>query len=164
MRNINRIRWIVQDEDIRLDENDAISIKVWATRLQQEGAEIILIDKIDAPPLGSGLSPDTFVFCIQTKFQKDQFREIGNGFLGIDATHNTTQYVGLQLFTLIARDRWGHGALRSRYSIRYFSSLDRRSGGLDAVIERDGGYNTILSTICQGEEPDSQSCNHYERS
>ena len=118
MHNINRIRWIVQDEDIRLDENDTISTKVWATQLQQEGAEIILIDKINAPPPGSGLSPDTFVFCIQTKFQKDQFREIENGFLGIDATHNTTQYVGLQLFTLIARDHWGHSMLRSRFSIR----------------------------------------------
>ena len=84
MRDINHIQRIVQDEDIRLDENDVISIKVWATWLQQEGAEIILIDKIDAPPPGSGLSPDTFIFCIQTKFQKDQFQEIGNGFLGID--------------------------------------------------------------------------------
>ena len=36
MRDINRIQQIVQDEDIRLNENDAISIKVWATRLQQE--------------------------------------------------------------------------------------------------------------------------------
>src|ERR1700733_13157219 len=113
MHDINRIRQIVQDEDVRLDEYNAISIKIWATRLQQESAEIILKDKIDAPPPGSGLSPDTLVFCIQTEFQRDLFREIGKDFLGIDATHNTTQYVGLQLFTLIARDRWGHGALRS---------------------------------------------------
>jgi hypothetical protein len=104
MCDINRIRRIVEDEDIRLNENDAISIKVWATRLQQEGAEIILKDKIDAPPPESGLSPETFVFCIQTKFQKDLFSAIGKDFLGIDATHNTTQYVGLQLFTVIARD------------------------------------------------------------
>ena len=118
MRDINCIQRIIQDEDIWLDENDVISIKVWATQLQQEGAKITLIDKIDAPPPGSGLSPDTFVFCIQTKFQKDQFQEIGNGFLGIDATHNTTQYMGLQLFTVIARDRWGHGAIRSHFSNR----------------------------------------------
>jgi hypothetical protein len=108
-RDINRLRRIVENEEIRLDENDAISIKVWATRLQEAGAEVILKDKIDAPPPGSGLSPDVFVFCIQTIFQKQQFNYIGKEFLGIDATHNTTQYVGLQLFTLIARDRWGHG-------------------------------------------------------
>ena len=52
------------------------------------------------PPPRSGLSPDTFIFCIQTAFQKKQFNIIGKDFVGIDATHNTTQYVGLQLFTL----------------------------------------------------------------
>ncbi|KAH9020705.1 hypothetical protein EDB84DRAFT_1565608 [Lactarius hengduanensis] len=70
--DINRLRRIVENEDIRLDENDAVSIKVWATRLQQAG--------------------DSFIMCIQTEFQKSQFREIGNNFISIDATHNTTQY------------------------------------------------------------------------
>ena len=107
--DINCLRRIVENEEICLDENDTISIKVWATRLQEAGAEVILKDKIDAPPPESGLSPDVFVFCIQTIFQKQQFNYIGKEFMGIDATHNTTQYVGLQLFTLIARDRWGHG-------------------------------------------------------
>ena len=96
--DINRLRRIVENEEIRLNENNAISIKVWATQLQEVGAEVILKDKINAPPPGSGLSPDVFVFCIQTMFQKQQFNYIGKEFLGIDATHNTTQYVGLQLF------------------------------------------------------------------
>jgi hypothetical protein len=109
MRDINRLRRIVEDEEIRFDPNDAVSIKVWATRLQQAGAGVILKDKIDPPPPGSRLSADTFVLCIQTVFQKNQFRSIGNDFLSIDATHNTTQYAGLQLFSLVARDHWGHG-------------------------------------------------------
>jgi hypothetical protein len=109
MRDINRLRRIVDNEEIRLDENDAIFVKVWATRLQQEGAAAIVKDKIDPPPPGSGLSQDTFILCIQTEFQRDQFRVIGKDFLSIDATHNTTQYAGLQLFSLIARDHWGHG-------------------------------------------------------
>ena len=29
--------------------------------------------------------------------------------MGIDATHNTTQYEGVSLFTVIVRDAWGHG-------------------------------------------------------
>ena len=111
MRDVNRFQRIVDDEEIRFDENDMISIKVWATRLQEAGAKVMK-DKIDTPPPGSGLSPDTFVFCIQTKFQKNQFTLIGENFLGIDATHNTTQYAGLLLFTLIARDHWGHGTLK----------------------------------------------------
>jgi hypothetical protein len=112
MWDINRLHQIIQDGEICLDENDAISIKLSATHLQEVGAEVIMKDKIDPPPYGSGLSPDTFVFCIQTRFQNHQFNSIGRDFLGIDATHNTTQYAGLQLFTLIARDHWGHGTLK----------------------------------------------------
>ena len=51
MRDINRIQQIVEDKKIRLDENDAMSIKVWATRLQQAGTSVILKDKIDPPLL-----------------------------------------------------------------------------------------------------------------
>ena len=50
------------------------------------GAKVILKDKIDASLPGSGLSPDTFVFCIQMRFQKNQFNYIGKDFIGIDAT------------------------------------------------------------------------------
>ena len=99
MCDISCIQRIAEDKKVGLDENDAISVKVWATWLQEAGASVILKDKIDAAPARSGLSPDVFIFCIQTAFQKEQFNLIGSDFLGIDATHNTTQYVGLQLFT-----------------------------------------------------------------
>jgi hypothetical protein len=39
----------------------------------------------------------------------DAFRRLGGGFIGIDATHNTTQYQDLLLFTIITRDHWGRG-------------------------------------------------------
>ena len=115
MCDINRIQQIAEDEKVWLDENDTVSVKVWATQLQQAGASVILKDKIDTAPAGSGLSPDVFIFCIQTTFQKEQFNLIGKKFLGIDATHNTTQYVGLQLLTLIARDCWGHGVHKLQF-------------------------------------------------
>ena len=51
MHDINRIRQIVEDKKIWLDENDTMSIKVWATWLQQVGTSVILKDKIDSPPL-----------------------------------------------------------------------------------------------------------------
>ncbi len=147
MRDINRLCRIVKNEDIRLDENDAVSIKVWATQLQQDGAKVILKDKIDPPPPESRLSQDTFILCIQTRFQKDQFRFIGNNFLSIDATHNTTQYVGLQLFTLVARDHWGHGTcyVNLVYEIPNSIPLDRRPCRLDALIERQRSDNRIFS-------------------
>jgi hypothetical protein len=111
MRDINRYRRIVVDEKIRLDDNDAISLRLWVLRLQQDGAVCFLKDKIDPSPPESGLSQDSFVLCIQTKFQRDRFLALGSDFVSIDATHNTTQYKGLQLFTLLVRDQWGHGAL-----------------------------------------------------
>jgi hypothetical protein len=48
--------------------------------------------------------------CIQTTFQADMFQHLGNGFIGIDATHNVTQYPDFLLFTIVVRDQWGHGA------------------------------------------------------
>jgi len=37
------------------------------------------------------------------------WRKHGKEFAGLDATHNTTQYDNMSLFTLIARDDWGRG-------------------------------------------------------
>ncbi|KAH9163337.1 hypothetical protein EDB89DRAFT_2078918 [Lactarius sanguifluus] len=109
MRDINRYHRIVEDVEIRLDDNDAILLHLWVLQLQEGGAGCILKDWKDPPPPESGLSPDSFVPCIQTKFQLDCFCALGNDFVSIDATHNTTQYAGLQLFTLLVRDLWGHG-------------------------------------------------------
>ena len=110
-RDIAWLRRIVENQDIRHDDNDAISLQVWAANIQQDGGETFLKDKLDPPPPGSGLSSDVFVLCIQTKFQKDQFQKLGSNFVSIDATHNTTEYTGLNLFTIIVRDFWGHGTL-----------------------------------------------------
>lgn len=63
----------------------------------------------DPPPLGSILAPDTFLIIVQTPYQKEMFHKLGNTFMGIDATHNTTHYENVSLFTLMTRDRWGHG-------------------------------------------------------
>jgi len=104
MRDISCLHWIVENDEIHLDDNDMISVRLWVTKLQQRGAEAVLKDKKDPPPPGSGLSQESFVLCIQTKFQCDCFHALGSNFLSIDATHNTSQYAGVQLFTLIVRD------------------------------------------------------------
>jgi hypothetical protein len=51
-----------------------------------------------------GLLEDAFILCIQIDFQLDAFRHLGSSFIGIDATHNITQYQDLLLFMIIARD------------------------------------------------------------
>ena len=124
MRDIHRLCRIVENNEICLDDNDAISMRLWVTQLQQAGGEATLKDKLDPPPPGSELSPECFVLCFQTIFQRDQFQALGSNFLSIDATHNTTQYAGLQLFTLIVRDSWGQGTLCGAFPLldTYFIS------------------------------------------
>jgi hypothetical protein len=109
--DISCLRRIVENDKICLDPNNAISVRLWVMKLQQCSAKAVLKDKLDPPPEGSGLSSDTFVLCIQTEFQRDCFCALSSDFLSIDATHNTTQYAGVQLFTLIVRDAWGHSVL-----------------------------------------------------
>jgi len=107
---ICRIRKEVLRADIRLDNNDAHSTRIWVNKLQSEGNFVYYKDKRDPVPERSNLSDNLFALCIQTKYQKEAYARLGsNGFLGIDATHNVTQYKGILLFTLMARDNWGHG-------------------------------------------------------
>jgi hypothetical protein len=106
---ICRIRKEVQRADIRLDANDALSTRIWVDNLRSQGDFVFYKDKRDPPPEESNLADNLFALCIQTRFQKEAYERLGNGFLGIDATHNVTQYKGILLFTLMARDKWGHG-------------------------------------------------------
>ena len=108
-QDITRLARLLTNDKIRMHPEDAISTQIWADKLRSENVTIFHKNKLDSPPPGSSLQQDEFVMCIQTPFQLDAFRRLGDYFIGIDATHNITIYEGLQLFTIIARDRWGHG-------------------------------------------------------
>ena len=108
MGEICRIRKDVQRADIRLDANDVHSTWIWVSKLQSQGDFVYYKDKRDPSPEGSDLADNLFALCIQTKFQKDAYKRLGNRFLGIDVTHNVMQYKGILLFTLMAWDNWGH--------------------------------------------------------
>ena len=82
---------------------------MWVDIIRLRGDFVYYKDKRDLPAKGSDLARDAFVLCIQTKFQSESFRRLGDAFLGIDATHNITQYKGVLLFTIMVRDHWGHG-------------------------------------------------------
>jgi hypothetical protein len=109
MGEIGRIRKDIERESIRLDPNNANLTRIWVETLQSEGHIIVYKDKLDRPPEGSDLAEDVFFLCIQMKFQWEAFQHLGNMFLGVDMTHNVTQYQGILLFTMMARDRWGKG-------------------------------------------------------
>jgi hypothetical protein len=110
LQDVCQMARVVEEEDIRLHIEDAISTKLWVDRLKAKNINIFYKDKQDLPPSGSKLQGEDFIMCIQTAFQADAYRRLGNGFIGIDATHNITQYPDFLLFTIVARDRWGHGA------------------------------------------------------
>jgi hypothetical protein len=101
---------VVDEENIRLHEEDGISTKLWVDRLKAKNIHTFYKDKQDPPPSGLKLKGEDFIMCIQTTFQADAFRHLGNGFIGIDATHNVTQYPDFLLFMIVARDWWGHSA------------------------------------------------------
>jgi hypothetical protein len=109
LQEVNYVAQVHENDKIRLHPDDALSTRLLLEHLASEGANIFYKDKQDRAPIDSRLPDDAFVLCIQTSFQLDAFRRLGNGFIGIDATHNVTQYQDLLLFTIIARDRWGHG-------------------------------------------------------
>jgi hypothetical protein len=136
MDDINRVARALDRQKIRLDPKDEASIRKWIDILRLEGTNVFYKDKLDRAPLGSGLSEDVFCLVFQTRFQSEMFQRLGNALLCIDATHNTTCYSGLPLFTIMARDHWGHGKrnaifIRSQFNFRSV----RGSGSLDAVIQ-----------------------------
>ena len=97
MQDIARLCQMVENQNIQHDQNNAISIQVWITKIQENGGLAILKDRLDPPPPRSGLSQDVFVLCVQTKFQEKQFQKLGSDFMSIDATHNTTEYTGVNV-------------------------------------------------------------------
>ena len=109
--DIVRFHQVVENQSMRHDDNDAISIRVWILHIQEDSGSAMLKDKLDPAPPRLGLSSEIFVLCVQTKFQVEQFQKLGSDFFSIDVTHNTTEYSGLNLFTIIVRDWWGHGTL-----------------------------------------------------
>jgi len=100
---------VIEEETICLHNEDIISTKLWIDKMEQENTHVFLKDNITQPPPGLNLDTEAFVMCMQTCFQVNMFRCLGDGFIGIDATYNVTQYPGFLLFTIVARDQWGHG-------------------------------------------------------
>jgi hypothetical protein len=109
LNDVNRVAQALERDTKQLHPEDIISTKLWIDRFKSENISIFYKDKLVPPPPESGLDQDAFVLCIQAPFQLEAFQRLGNGFLGIDTTHNITHFKEMLLFTLMARDNWGHG-------------------------------------------------------
>ena len=104
LNDINRLAQALEQETKHFHTKDIISTKLWVEHYKSENISIFYKDKLNPPPLESGVDQDTFILCIQAPFQMEAFWHLGNGFIRIDATYNTTQYKGMLLFTIMARD------------------------------------------------------------
>ena len=100
---------MIEEETVRLAPQDGASVLKWVETLRARGYYLEIKTSSDEPPPGSGLNKNTFALIIQTKYQHQCWIKHGGRFAGIDATHNTTHYENMSLFTLLVRDRWGHG-------------------------------------------------------
>jgi hypothetical protein len=135
MDEISRVRKAIDREIVQLDPNDVNSTRIRVDHLLADGHFIFYKDKQDLLPEGSDLAPDLFVLCIQMKFQLEWFRQLGNTFLGIDTTHNITQYKGILLFTVMARDHFGHGMCFSSSPVNAARPFIRCPHCLDVVLQ-----------------------------
>ena len=109
LNDVNHVAQALERDTKQLHPEDIISTKLWIDRFKSENISIFYKDKLVPPPPESELDQDAFVLCIQAPFQLEAFQCLGNGFLGIDATHNIMHFKEMLLFTLMARDNWGHG-------------------------------------------------------
>jgi MULE transposase domain len=140
MGEICRIRKDVLRADIWLDANDVHSTRIWVSKLQSQGDFVYYKDKQDPPPEGSDLADNLFALYIQTKYQVEAYKWLGNGFLGIDTIHNVTQYKGILLFTLMAWDEgvpvaWMLSSNSTQLTIEFFLNLIKaQSPGISPSI------------------------------
>ena len=88
--DVSRMGRSLLKNEICLHQEDAISIRLWVDKLEDEDSLIFQKDKLDPTPKDSELQDQAFVLCIQITYQLDAYWCLGNSFIQIDATHNVT--------------------------------------------------------------------------
>ena len=92
-RDIHNIRVKVQDRLVIRHQDDAQSVFLAVSELQQEPYNPIAFKvqgKLD--PIHSTLPEDAFLLAIQTKFQRDMYQKYAGCILCINSTHGTNAY------------------------------------------------------------------------
>lgn len=109
-RDILNIKCRVQDQSVIRHKDDATSVQLAVTTLQQEEYNPVLYYK----PQHSEdqefpqLSKDSFVLIIQTEFQKQLYQQFSHKIMCIDSTHGTNAYK-FKLVTLMVPDDFAAG-------------------------------------------------------
>lgn len=109
LADIRRIQVAIESETIRLASDDAASTLKWVKELREKDMLLGFKAVSDDIPEGSNMAPNTFFLAIQAPWQREMHEKIAETVLCIDGTHNTTQYYNCNLYTILGRDKWGHG-------------------------------------------------------
>ena len=105
MADIHQIRKLLEAESVRKHAKDSMSVLEWVDHCCSNGWLLAFKASSDPVPTGSHLQENVFVLCIQTAYQQECFQKHSKFFVGIDATHNTTYYDNMSLFTVLIHDR-----------------------------------------------------------
>ena len=106
-RDIRNVQVKVQDRLVIRHQDDAQSVCLAVSELQQEPYNPVMAFKIQGK-LHPTLPEDAFFLAIQTEFQRDMYRKYAGRILCIDSTHGTNAY-RYKLITCIAPDHYGQG-------------------------------------------------------
>lgn len=109
-RDVLNIKCQIQDQFVIRHNDDATSVQLAVTALQQEEYNPILYYK----PQHSEdqhfphLAKDSFVLILQTEFQKEMYQQFSHKIMCIDSTHGTNAYK-FKLVTLMVPDDFAAG-------------------------------------------------------
>ena len=140
---------LVETKTTCYHQDDGISMSIWAEHLKNEDSLLYFKRWCNPPPRDRNIDKDAFILMIQTPWQRERWKEFGGHFLGLDAMHNTMQFEGFQLFTLIARDLWGCGMSNCTSHTNSMPTAYRSSHRLDDRIKHQGGDDPPLFTRIQ---------------
>ena len=150
----------IEEETIRLATQDGESVLRWVNVLRARGHYVLIKTSNNESPPNSNLDKDTFVLIIQTKYQQECWKKHGHRYAGIDATHNTTHYENMSLFTLLVRDRWGHGECYTLYllvaNLRIYNRIlinYRHPHSVDDLIKRYRRHHQLLPPVDSDSKP-----------
>ena len=108
--DIRNIEVKVKDRVVIRHQNDAQSVSLAVSELQQEPYNPVLAFKVQGRKDDKfpSLPDDAFLLAIQTEFQRDMFQKFGSRIFCIDSTHGTNAY-RYKLITCVVPDHYGHG-------------------------------------------------------
>lgn len=143
--DVRAIEVAIEAETVRLAKNDGDSVRLWVERLIASDSLLGFKACNDTLPEGSGMPPDTFFLAIQTPWQREIHEEIADTVLCVDGTHNTTQYYNCNLYTILGRDKWGHGMLLRQFHWQYLTRLCAALTGIPLawLIASNGKQETL---------------------